>query len=325
MISEVKSDHIAYQKKRFAIVLLEEFAISSYGPLLDVLRIANHVSKKELYHWITIAENEGPIESSARTKIQPDFGLIDLRRGDIALICGGLNVEKNTTKRILNWIRRQSRRGILFGGVDTGSYTVAKAGLLEGKNATIHWENQDSFREIFHKVNLNRSIFCIDNPSFTSAGGCTSIDMILKLIETDHGEEIASSVSDQLIYKCHADEDFAQRLSTSTDIGQRNPIVLNAIRIMEKNLEDPISIKILSKMLNISHRMLERKFQRFLNTSPYKFYLELRLRKAKNLLLQTDISVINVAFACGFVSPGHFSKSYKSKYGLSPFAERKSR
>jgi transcriptional regulator GlxA family with amidase domain len=94
---------------------------------------------------------------------------------------------------------------------------------------------------------------------------------------------------------------------------------------MEKNLEDPISIKILSKMLNISHRMLERKFQRFLNTSPYKFYLELRLRKAKNLLLQTDISVINVAFACGFVSPGHFSKSYKSKYGLSPFAERKSR
>ena len=113
--------------------------------------------------------------------------------------------------------------------------------------------------------------------------------------------------------------------STSTDIGQRNPIVLNAIRIMEKNLEDPISIKILSKMLNISHRMLERKFQRFLNTSPYKFYLELRLRKAKNLLLQTDISVINVALACGFVSPGHFSKSYKSKYGLSPFAERKSR
>ena len=161
--------------------------------------------------------------------------------------------------------------------------------------------------------------------SLTSAGGCTSIDMILKLIETDHGEEIASSVSDQLIYKCHADEDFAQRLSTSTDIGQRNPIVLNAIRIMEKNLEDPMSIKILSKMLNISHRMLERKFQRFLNTSPYKFYLELRLRRAKNLLLQTDISVINVAFACGFVSPGHFSKSYKSKYGLSPFAERKSR
>ena len=322
MISEVKSDHISYQKKRFAIVLLEEFAISSYGPLLDVLRIANHVSKKELYHWITIAENEGPIESSARTKIQPDFGLIDLRRGDIALICGGLNVEKNTTKRILNWIRRQSRRGILFGGVDTGSYTVAKAGLLEGKNATIHWENQDSFSEEFAEVDLTKSVFIIDGNRMTTAGGTSSIDLFLKIIADDHGEELANAVADQMIYSSIRTDQDSQRLSVPTRIGVRHPKLSLVIQMMEKNIEEPISPSVLAKDVSMSTRQLERLFRRYLDRSPKRYYMELRLQKARNLLMQTDMSVINVALACGFASPSHFSKCYRTHYNTTPYRER---
>ena len=323
MQTQIKSQNITSTSKRFVIVLLEEFAIYSFGSLLDALRIANALSGKALYNWIVLAENGAVIRSSACTEFKVDFGLIELQRDDTVLICGGLNVQQNTTKNLVSWIRRQARKGVSIGGVDTGSYAVARAGLLDGKSATIHWENQDSFREEFDEVDLTRSIFCIDGAVITSAGGCTSIDLILKLIENDHGSELAKSVSQQLMYQCHEDDDFAQRLSTSTRLGARNRKVIQAIRIMEENLEDPISSSILASKINISTRQLERLFRHYLDKSPQSYYKDLRLRKAKNLLQQTNMSVINVALSCGFESSSHFSKSYKLKYTVSPFDERR--
>ena len=151
------------------------------------------------------------------------------------------------------------------------------------------------------------------------------IDLILKLIETDHGSELAKSVSQQLMYQCHEDDDFAQRLSTSTRLGARNRKVIQAIRIMEENLEDPISSSILASKINISTRQLERLFRHYLDKSPQSYYKDLRLRKAKNLLQQTNMSVINIALSCGFESSSHFSKSYRLKYTVSPFDERRAR
>ena len=162
MQTQIKSQNSTSTSKRFVIVLLEEFAIYSFGSLLDALRIANALSGKALYNWIVLAENGAVIRSSACTEFKVDFGLIELQRDDTVLICGGLNVQQNTTKNLVSWIRRQARKGISIGGVDTGSYAVARAGLLDGKSATIHWENQDSFREEFDEVDLTRSIFCID-------------------------------------------------------------------------------------------------------------------------------------------------------------------
>ena len=207
----------------------------------------------------------------------------------------------------------------------TAGYSLAKAGLLDGKRATIHWENHDSFIEEFEDTTLTKSVFVIDGKTFTTAGGTASIDLMLKFIADDHGETLASAVADQLIYTTIRTDQDTQRLSVPTRIGVRHPKLSAVIQKMEENIEEPISPSILAKDVGMSTRQLERLFRRYLNRSPKRYYMELRLQKARNLLMQTDMSVINVALACGFASPSHFSKCYRAQYDTTPYRERGAR
>ncbi len=223
---------------------------------------------------------------------------------------------------MLNWLRREARRGAVIGGLCTAGYTLAKAGLLDGKKATIHWENQDSFIEEFEEVELTKSVFVMDGNRMTTAGGTSSIDLMLKIIADDHGEDLANAVADQLIYSSIRTDQDTQRLSVPTRIGVRHPKLSQVIQMMESHIEEPISPSILARDVGMSTRQLERLFRRYLNRSPKRYYMELRLQKARNLLMQTDMSVINVALACGFASPSHFSKCYRAHYDTTPYRER---
>ncbi|MEM9207568.1 MAG: GlxA family transcriptional regulator, partial [Pseudomonadota bacterium] len=260
--------------------------------------------------------------SSCGAKFRLDGDLEELSRDDTLFICGGIDVAQASSKRILNWIRREARRGVTIGGLCTASYTLARAGLLDGKKATIHWENQDSFAEEFEEVTLTKSVFVIDANRITTAGGTSSIDLMLKIIAGDHGEDLAGAVADQLIYTSIRTDQDTQRLSVPTRIGVRHPKLARVIQMMEQNIEDPISPAILAREVGMSTRQLERLFRRYLNRSPKRYYMEIRLQKARNLLMQTDMSVINVALACGFASPSHFSKCYRSQYQTTPYRER---
>jgi transcriptional regulator GlxA family with amidase domain len=222
----------------------------------------------------------------------------------------------------LNWLRREARRGAAIAGLCTAGYTMAKAGLLDGKKATIHWENQDSFSEEFPEVKLTKSVFVVDGNRLTTAGGTSSIDLMLKIIADDLGEDMANSVADQLIYSSIRTDQDTQRLSVPTRIGVRHPKLSQVIQMMENNIEEPISPSVLARDVGMSTRQLERLFRRYLNRSPKRYYMELRLQKARNLLMQTDMSVINVALACGFASPSHFSKCYRAHYDTTPYRER---
>ena len=196
------------------------------------------------------------------------------------------------------------------------------AGLLDERRATIHWENQDSFLEDFEEVDLTKSVFTVTANRMTTAGGTSSIDLFLKLIADTHGEELASAVADQLIYSSIRTDQDTQRLSVPTRIGVRHPKLAQVIQVMETRIEDPISPAILARDVGMSTRQLERLFRRYMNRSPKRYYMELRLQKARNLLMQTDMSVINVALACGFTSPSHFSKCYRAHYDKTPYRER---
>ena len=207
----------------------------------------------------------------------------------------------------------------------TAAFTLARAGILDGKRATTHWENQDSFSEEFVEVDLTKSVFIIDGNRMTTAGGTSSIDLFLKIIADDHGEELANAVADQMIYSSIRTDQDSQRLSVPTRIGVRHPKLSLVIQMMEKNIEEPISPSVLAKDVSMSTRQLERLFRRYLDRSPKRYYMELRLQKARNLLMQTDMSVINVALACGFASPSHFSKCYRTHYDTTPYRERGSK
>jgi AraC family transcriptional regulator, glycine betaine-responsive activator len=308
--------------KRFVFLLLDRFTMLSFAGAIEPLRIANRVSGQELYAWVLAGEGGEYATCSNGAAFKLDMGLDEIDREDVLLVCGGIDVQRAATRGVLNWLRREARRGATIGGLCTGAYAVAKAGLLDGRKATIHWENQDGFLEEFESVKLTKSVFVMDGNRWSTAGGTSSIDLMLKVIAADHGEDLANTVADQLIYSAIRTDQDTQRLSIPTRIGVRHPKLSQVIQMMEGNVEDPMSPADLAEEVGMSTRQLERLFRRYLNRSPKRYYMELRLQKARNLLMQTDMSVINVALACGFASPSHFSKCYRSHYNTTPYRER---
>ncbi|TDL83633.1 GlxA family transcriptional regulator [Palleronia sediminis] len=306
-------------------LLLERFTLLSFACALECLRLANRSAGRTLYTWSVTGDGGDRIACSAGMSFALDDDLAETPRDALILVCGGLDVAAAGSKRVLNWLRREARRGATVGGLCTAAHTLARAGLLDGRRAAIHWENHDGFTEDFPEIELTKSIYAIDGPRMTAAGGTSSIDMMLKLIARAHGEDLANAVADQLIYSTIRSAEDNQRLSTLTRIGVRHPKLATVIQKMESQIEDPVSPAELARMVNMSTRQLERLFRRYVNRSPKRYYMELRLQRARNLLMQTDMSVINVALASGFASASHFSKCYRAHYDTTPYRERGSK
>lgn len=310
------------RQRSVVFLLLDRFTMMAFASAIEPLRLANQVSGRTLYTWKLASETGADVACSNGTVFRTDLGLEELGRDTMVLVCGGIDVAEAVSKPILNWLRREARRGAVIGGLCTGSYALAKAGLLDGRRATIHWENVDAFAEDFPDIELTKGVFVIDGNRVTTAGGTASIDLMLRLIARDHGEDLANTVADQLIHSSIRSDRDTQRLSIPTRIGVRHPKLAQVIGRMESNIEDPISPAQLATEVGMSARQLERLFRRYLNRSPKRYYMELRLQKARNLLMQTEMSVINVAMACGFASPSHFSKCYRAHYQTTPYRER---
>jgi len=306
----------------FVFLLLKNFSMAPFAAAVEPLRIANRVAGHDYYTWALASETGEDATASCGVTMRVDMALGEVRRDDTIMVCGGINIKEATTKPVLNWLRREARKGVGIGGICTASHVLASAGLLDGKKCTIHWENHDSFEEEFLEVDLTKSIYVVDGNRYSSAGGMSSLDLMLNVIASDHGQELANTVADQLIYTSIRTDRDEQRLSIPTRIGVRHPKLSTVIQMMEANIEEPVSPSILAKDVGMSTRQLERLFRRYLNRSPKRYYMELRLQKARNLLMQTDMSVINVALACGFASPSHFSKCYRAHYDTTPYRER---
>ena len=307
---------------RYVFVLMPEFTLLSFASAVETLRVANRVADRELYRWTVLTEGGGSCRCSAGFSLPAEDDLGEVGHDDRIVLCGGLHVQDATTRRLLGWLRRESRKGMSVAGLCTAAWTLARAGLLDGRRATIHWENQDGFAEEFPETELTKSVFVIDGRRMTAAGGSAAADMMLRVVADDHGNEIATAVADQLIHSViRADKDV-QRMSVPTRIGTRHPRLSAVIQRMEANLEEPISPAVLAREVGMSTRQLERLFRRYVQRSPKRYYMELRLQKARNLLMQTEMSVIEIALACGFASPSHFSKCYRAHYGTTPYRER---
>ncbi|MBL9055913.1 MAG: GlxA family transcriptional regulator, partial [Rhodobacteraceae bacterium] len=263
----------AATSRRFVFLLLDRFTMLSFAGAVEPLRIANRVAGKDVYRWVLAGEGGtgGYVTCSNGASFKLDIGLEEIERDDTVLVCGGIDVQKSTTRGVLNWLRREARRGVTIGGLCTGAYAVAKAGLLDGKKATIHWENQDGFLEEFEKVKLTKSVFVMDGNRWSSAGGTSSLDLMLKVIAADQGEDTANTVADQLIYSSIRTDQDTQRLSIPTRIGVRHPKLSQVIQMMEGNIEDPMSPADLAEEVGMSTRQLERLFRRYLNRSPKRY------------------------------------------------------
>ena len=314
--------HENEKPREFVFLLAPEFSMMAFAAAIEPLRQANRMSRRNLFSWRISSEDGEPVRCSNGCVLAADMGLEDVNRDASIIVCTGLGLREAESRPVLSWLRTQARRGARLGAVCTGAHILARAGLLDGKRATIHWENQAAFTEEFPETELSNLLYCVDDGIFTCAGGTASADMMLHLITEDFGPDLGALVADAMIHAPVRSNSDEQRLSVPARIGVRHPKLVNIIQTMEQNTEEPISPSELAKGVNMSTRQLERLFRRYLNRSPKRYYMELRLEKARNLLLQTDMSVINVALACGFTSPSHFSKCYRNHFQRTPYRER---
>ena len=305
-----------------ALVLVPEFTMMPVTSAIEPLRLANRLAEKQLYKWTLHSLDGQPVAASNGILTMVNGDLEAVSQDAAIIVCGGLNIQHHTDKRLLSWLRKTSRRGVDIGAVCTGAHVLAEAGLLDGYKCTIHWENLPGFTEAFPDIDVTGGLFEIDEDRFSSAGGTTALDLMLSLITSQHGPDMAAQVAETVLHSPIRHHSENQRLSLPARIGARHPKLVSIIEKMEDNLEDPLSPSLLAKQAGLSTRQLERLFRRYLDRSPKRYYLELRLKKARSLLLQTDMSVINVALACGFSSPSHFSKCYRAFYGRTPYRER---
>ncbi|WP_199258827.1 GlxA family transcriptional regulator [Paracoccus binzhouensis] len=310
--------------QRYVFLLLDRFTLVSFAAAIEPLRLANRLAGRTLYDWRLVGEQGGgqAAACSNGTRIMLDGGLADTARGDTILVCGGLDIARAATRPVLAWLRREARRGTRIGALCTGAWVLAEAGLLDGRRCTIHWENQDGFAEKFPDATLIRTVFVEDGNRLTAAGGTAAIDLMLRQIARDHGQDLAGRVADQMIHTAIRSEEDDQRLAAPARIAARHPRLAQVLARMEAHIEDPVSPARLAAEAGLSPRQLERLFARHLGRSPKRYYMELRLERARHLLVQTEMSMIEIALACGFASTAHFSKCYRAAYGSTPYRQR---
>ena len=306
----------------FAFIVVPEFTMMPVTAAIEPLRLANRASEKTFYGWTMHSVDGNPVAASNGILAMVDGDLDAIPLHATVVVCAGLNVQRYADKRLLSWLRKSARRSVDIGAVCTGAHILAEAGILDGYRCTLHWENLPGFGEEFPDIEATGGLFEVDRDRFTSAGGTSALDMFLALIAHQHGQDIAANVAETILHSPIRHHSEHQRMSLPARIGARHPKLVGIIEEMEKNLEDPLSPSLLAKQAGLSTRQLERLFRRYLDRSPKRYCLELRLKKARSLLLQTEMSVINVALACGFTSPSHFSKCYRSFYGRTPYRER---
>jgi transcriptional regulator GlxA family with amidase domain len=300
-------------------LLIPGFALMTYASAVEPLRAANQLAGKTLYRWWHAAPGDEAAVASSGAAILPDFKFgSDPGSLDLMVVCAGGNPATFHDRRTFAWLRKLASRGVIIGGISGGPFILAKAGLLNGRRCTVHWEHLPALREAFPQIQLTRSLFEIDGDRITCSGGVAGLDMMVALITRDHGHELGSAVSDWFLHTHVREGTGPQRMDLRFRLGVADDRLLRAMKAMEAHLETPLSRAQLAALAGMSLRQLERSFRSQLGQGVHEHYLGLRLGHSRQLLRETSLSILEVALATGFTSASQFSRAFRRTFGVSP-------
>lgn len=305
----------------FGFLLAPKFSMLALAGVLEPLRMANRLAGRELYRWALLSIDDTPVAASNNVEFAPTASLGDLPQLDTLILVASIDTAEYCTPRVLQWLRQVAAQGVNIGATSTGSLVLARAGLLNGYRCTIHWENLDSFREEFPQVNATGELYEIDGKRLTCSGGSAGLDMMMHLMAVRHGHALAAGVAEQCIHPEVRKSQASQRLSLRGRFNVCNAALFEAIDCMERHLEDTLDCAQIANQIGLSERHMNRLFRMHLSTTPARFYMGLRLDRARTLLQQTVMNVLEVSVACGFASSSHFIRCYRSRFGRTPASE----
>ncbi|MFM8301325.1 MAG: GlxA family transcriptional regulator [Actinomycetota bacterium] len=298
----------------------------SYASAVEPLRAANQIAGRTLYRWWHAAPDDSPAIASNGAAVLPDYEFgRDANDLDLMLVCAGGNPAEFSHNRTFAWLRRLARQSVILGGISGGPFVLARAGLLEGRRVTLHWEHIPAFEETFPHIVVTRSLFELDGQRITCSGGIAALDMMVALIAQDHGHELAAAVSDWFLHTHVREGARPQRMELRFRLGIGDEKLLAALKAMEANLESPVPRSELAALADLSMRQLERAFRAQLGRGIHEHYLSLRLARAQQLLRESSLPILDVALATGFGSASQFSRAYRQAFGAPPSSMRKAR
>lgn len=294
----------------------------SFSSAVEALRQANRLAGKPLYDWYTCSVDGAHVVCSAGIRVDAAYSIEQGPMPELLLVVSATAGTLAGERVIQDRLRFLASRRVRLGAITYGTYLLARAGLLEGRRCTVHWEALEAFREAFPGLQATGDLFETDGERYTCAGGTAALDMMLHYIAREQGERFASQVADQFIHQRIRDRNEHQRMPLRSRIGVSHPKLLRFVEELERDEEMRLTQRDLAERAGLSTRQVERLFRKYLDTTPTRYTMNYRLGRARSLLRNTSMSIIEVAVACGFTSHSHFSKSYRERFGAAPRAER---
>lgn len=309
---------------RIGFLLIENFTLMALASAIEPLRMANQLTGNELYTWQLLSADGRMISASDGITLKPDNPMTESGPLDMVIVVAGIDVTQSFSTRETAWLRTLARKRVVLGAVCTGPYVLASAGLLDGYSCSAHWECLTALQEGFPRVQCNNRLFTLDRDRMTCTGGEVPLHMMLSMLTRRHGQELADAISDMFVCDRVREDSEQQPVPLRKQIAVAQPKLAEVAQLMEANIEEPIELRELAQLAGISRRQLERIFLKHLGCTPSRYYLKLRLDRARRLLKQTSCSIVEIASMCGFVSATHFSRCYRKYMGSAPKVARSS-
>ena len=308
--------------KRVGFILPEHFSMMAFTAAVDALVTANLVHSEPLFNFSTYGIKANKVRSDLGIEISTDGALGEIKPAfmegfDLLIVCGGYRCSMAENSVLSSVLKSAAKSEAIFAGIWNGAIPLAYAGLMDNVRCALHPDNHAFMRERFQSVAVTDNTLEIGSKVVTSAGPASALEMMLQLIDRLQGRDIMRAIRE--ILSCdQVAEQGSNKLNGNTDNPAMPQNLQDIIQLMRSNIEDPLGIDDLVACIGISRRQIERLFQNHLDTSPGRYYLELRITHARRLLIQSNASVTDVALACGFVTSSHFSNCFKDYFGFSP-------
>lgn len=308
--------------EHFGFFLVPDFSMISLAAVVDPLRMANRISNEKLYTWSFYCHQDQTINASNGLPFSPTKMQEDVDELNTLFVVAGIGAQQINDASLLSWLRKLKRQKVNLGSTSTGSLLLAKAGILKQQKCTIHWENIESLTEQYPGLQVTGELYEIDGDIMTCSGGLAGLDLMLQLIALKHGEKLAKDIAEQCIHPAIRPAYEKQRMDLQLRHHTHHPRLLKAVELMRSNIEEVLTCQDIASLVGLSVRQMERLFKVFLSITPSNHYLQLRLERARHLVLQSNLSMLQISTACGFSSTSYFSLCYRKQFNCTPREDR---
>lgn len=299
---------------RFDVLLFERFSNHCLANLVEPLRAANTVLRRPAYAWRILTPGDAGVASSSGLPVRPTASLRDRPGGDALFVVSSYGHREHATPLTARMLRAAAARYGMVAGLDTGAWLLATAGLLDGREATIHPDEWDAFAEGFPEVRAVRRRWVADRDRASAGGGAATFEMVLETITESYGAAAALEVSTLFMAGSEASRPAIR--------AGGDPLVARAVTVMEAAVEAPLPLSAVARAAGCGPRELSRRFRRAMGAAPGTVYRRTRLLAARRMLEAGGVTVAEVAARCGYADASAFARAFGREFGAPPRAFR---